>query len=503
LTTHAATPSLRNSAKAQTAPRRRASDDGQAFDRRGAAVLSIEDGMPASRSERISNKRAGSSKRALAVADVFAAVLALALSIQIIGNDLIRLQTLVGLPLVIVVSKVIGLYDRDELLLHKSTVDEVPKLFTLAAVYTLCIDILSRGLVTGQLGRDQVLGMWALFFATVVAGRTLARSFARIRSSEERCIIVGDPVDCDRLAAKLESHSRIKATVVAKLPLTPRRDGEKRWTLDAIASLVAYHGAERLLVAPWTTGHEEILDLVRIAKGVGVNVSVLPGVFEVIGSHVEFDEIDGMTVLGVRRFELTRSSRGVKRALDVAGAALMLLLGAPVFGLVVAAIRLESGGSVFFRQERVGRGGQRFRIWKFRTMVPEAEALKAELAELNETDGLFKIADDPRVTCVGRFLRKTSLDELPQLFNVLRGEMSLVGPRPLVVDEDELVKGWDRRRLHLTPGMTGPWQILGGGRIPLAEMVKIDYLYVTGWSLWNDVKILLRTAGYVVARRSV
>jgi lipopolysaccharide/colanic/teichoic acid biosynthesis glycosyltransferase len=107
------------------------------------------------------------------------------------------------------------------------------------------------------------------------------------------------------------------------------------------------------------------------------------------------------------------------------------------------------------------------------------------------------------VTRVGRFLRKTSLDELPQLFNVILGEMSLVGPRPLVLDEDELVKGFDRRRLHLTPGMTGPWQILGGGRIPLGEMVKIDYLYVTGWSLWNDFKILLRTAGYVLARRSV
>jgi lipopolysaccharide/colanic/teichoic acid biosynthesis glycosyltransferase len=210
-----------------------------------------------------------------------------------------------------------------------------------------------------------------------------------------------------------------------------------------------------------------------------------------------------MTVLGVRRFELTRSSRGVKRAMDLAGAALMLLLGAPLLALVAAAIRLESGGPIFFRQERVGREGKRFRMWKFRTMVPEAEALKAALLGQNETNGLFKMADDPRVTRVGRFLRKTSLDELPQLLNVLSGEMSLVGPRPLVVDEDELVKGFDRRRLHLTPGMTGPWQVLGGGRIPLGEMVKIDYLYVTGWSLWNDVKILLRTAGYVAARRSV
>src|SRR5439155_16383707 len=145
--------------------------------------------------------------------------------------------------------------------------------------------------------------------------------------------------------------------------------------------------------------------------------------------------------------------------------------------------------------------GRRFYMLKFRTMVPNAEDLKDSLRHRNEAkEGLFKIAEDPRVTRVGRWLRKTALDELPQLFNVLAGEMSLVGPRPLVVDEDELVTGWDRRRLHLTPGMTGPWQILGGGRVPLVQMVKIDYLYVTGWSLWNDIKIMLRTAGYVVAR---
>jgi lipopolysaccharide/colanic/teichoic acid biosynthesis glycosyltransferase len=121
---------------------------------------------------------------------------------------------------------------------------------------------------------------------------------------------------------------------------------------------------------------------------------------------------------------------------------------------------------------------------------------------LNEADGgIFKIADDPRVTRVGRILRRSSIDELPQLWNVLRGEMSLVGPRPLPVDEDAQIGGWDRRRLHLTPGMTGPWQVLGSARIPLGEMVKIDYLYVANWSLWNDIKILLRTVLYVIGAR--
>jgi len=207
--------------------------------------------------------------------------------------------------------------------------------------------------------------------------------------------------------------------------------------------------------------------------------------------------------MGVRRFDLTRSSAAFKRAFDLFGASLGLLAVSPLLIIFAIAIKLDSRGPVFFRQQRVGRHGHRFHMLKFRTMVPDAEAMKDSLRHRNEADGLFKIAEDPRVTRVGRLLRRTALDELPQLLNIVRGEMSLVGPRPLVIDEDNRVEGWHRRRLELMPGMTGPWQILGPARVPLREMVAIDYLYVANWSLWTDVKILLRTVPHVIGRRGL
>jgi exopolysaccharide biosynthesis polyprenyl glycosylphosphotransferase len=270
-----------------------------------------------------------------------------------------------------------------------------------------------------------------------------------------------------------------------------------------VALLSQEHDIHRVVVAPPETDQGEVLDLIRASKALGLKVSVLPRMLEVVGSSVEFDDLEGLNVLGVRRFGLTRSSTLVKRAMDVAASGAGLLLLGPFFALIAIAIRLDSRGPVLFRQHRVGREGQMFEMLKFRTMVAGAERWQDELEEHNEADGLFKIADDPRITRVGRILRRTSIDELPQLFNVLVGEMSLVGPRPLVLADDQRVHGWYRRRLHLTPGMTGRWQVLGSARVPLHDMVKLDYLYVANWSVWGDVKILLRTAGYMLGGRGL
>jgi lipopolysaccharide/colanic/teichoic acid biosynthesis glycosyltransferase len=227
----------------------------------------------------------------------------------------------------------------------------------------------------------------------------------------------------------------------------------------------------------------------------------VPRLFEVIGHQVEVDQLEGMTLLGLRGFGRTRSSLALKRAIDVAGALTGLLLLLPLLAIIAVLVRLTSRGPILFVQSRVGRANQEFSMLKFRTMVDGAHYMKPALAHLNESDGpMFKIADDPRITPVGRFLRRTSFDELPQLINVLKGDMSLVGPRPLVPSEDVHVLGRHRERLSLTPGLTGPWQVLGRTAIPFAEMIKLDYLYVAEWSLWNDLKLLLRTAPVILQR---
>ena len=197
---------------------------------------------------------------------------------------------------------------------------------------------------------------------------------------------------------------------------------------------------------------------------------------------------------------MKRSSIILKCALDYVGVLVGILI-VPVMCLIALVIKLDSRGPVFFRQLRVGQHGRHFYILKFRTMVPEAEQLKDSLRHCNEAkDGFFKIAADPRVTRIGRFLRCTHLDELPQLFNVLKGQMSLVGPRPLIPEEDRIVR-LSRLRAKVRPGMTGPWQLLGPAQASLQEMGEIDTLYVAHWSLWADIRILVATALHVVRRR--
>jgi len=346
-----------------------------------------------------------------------------------------------------------------------------------------------------------VAALWGTLFVFLIAARVLARGVARRTTAPERCLLLGDPEACQRAQAKIDQSARVNATVVAVI--TSERISEAEVPLEVLAELAAEQDIQRVIVAPRSTDHADVLNLVRAVKSMGLNVSVLPRLLEIVGSSVVVDDVEGLRVLGVRRFGLTHSSRLVKRTLDVVASAAGLLAVAPLLAIIAVAVRLDSPGPILFRQPRIGRDGRVFNMLKFRTMVEDAEGRKDELRDRNEASGLFEIADDPRINRIGGVLRRSSLDELPQLWNVLKGEMSLVGPRPLVDEDDSLILGWDRHRLHLTPGMTGPWQVLGSARIPLHEMVKLDYLYVATWSLWGDVKILLRTLAFVLGRRGL
>jgi exopolysaccharide biosynthesis polyprenyl glycosylphosphotransferase len=442
-------------------------------------------------------------RRSLAFADVIAAAVSVITCVVVIGDDRLRLLALLSLPLVVLAGKVAGVYDRDELLINKTTIDQAPQLFHLATVFALLLVLLQQHFVAGSLGALQVLVLWGTMFVVMLLGRRIARAFAHAVTSVERCLFVGTEDSCERLRSKLASTGG-RAALVGRMSLGDAPDAEvvaaAATTLRRLVDELAVH---RVVIEPSEPFPEATLDFVREAKGTGARVSLLPRILEVVGTSIEIDDVHGLTLLGVRRFGLSRSSAVLKRSFDAAGAALALLVLAPVLALLAVLIRLDSPGPALYRQTRVGRNGRPFTMWKFRTMVEGADALKAELEALNEADGLFKIADDPRTTRVGRWLRRYSLDELPQLVNVLRGEMSLVGPRPLVADDDARITGVGRRRLYLTPGMTGHWQILGSARVPLTEMIKLDYLYVAGWSLWSDVRILLRTIPYVLARRGM
>ncbi len=453
-------------------------------------------------------------RRALLAADVVAILGALILTVALSSRRVplhLTWESLVGVPLLLVGAKLLGLYDRDETLLRKTTLDEAPKLFQLATLCTLVALLAGRLVVAGTLDRKEALFLWIVLAASLLLARAAARVIALWAGPTERCLFIGDERSAEMVAGKLAGHGGIKAKIIAHLDL----DQVAPWSTDAfsaprlteIRDLAQTLDVHRAIIAPgWGVDADasETLNLVRTLKAVGVRVSVLPRMLEVVGSSVEFDELHGVTLMGVRRFDLTRSSAAIKRAFDLIGASIGLLAISPLLIAFAVAIKLDSRGPVFFRQLRVGRHGRRFYMLKFRTMVPDAEAMKESLRHRNEAqDGLFKIAQDPRVTRMGRFLRVTALDELPQLLNIVKGEMSLVGPRPLVIEEDERIEGWHRRRLELMPGMTGPWQILGPARVPLKEMVALDYLYVANWSLWTDVKILLRTVPHVLGRRGL
>jgi len=455
-------------------------------------------------------------RRMLLLADILGLAVAFALAETFVGpagGDLGRVNALGELivflatvPLWVIAAKIYGLYDHDEERADHSTVDEVVAVFHLVTVGSWVLFIGAWVTELAYIDFIKLAVFWACAIGCVSVARAGARAVCRRRLTYlQNTVIVGAGDVGQLVARKILQHPEYGINLVGFVDSAPkdRRSDLDHLTLlgapERLRAIVKMFDIERVVIAFSNETHEATLELIRSLKDLDVQIDIVPRLFEIVGPSVGIHTLEGLPLVGLRPLRLARSSQFLKRMLDVVGSALGLLFLAPLFAVAAIAIKLTSPGPVFFRQVRVGTGGRTFRIYKFRTMSEDAEARKAEFAHLNKHvahggDGkMFKIPADPRVTRVGRFLRRYSLDELPQLLNVLKGEMSLVGPRPLILDEDELVHAWARDRLKLKPGMTGLWQVLGRTDIPFEEMTKLDYLYVMSWSLRNDLSLILRT----------
>lgn len=421
---------------------------------------------------------------------------------------------LFALPLWVVLAKLYGLYERDEEKADHSTVDDFLGVFHLVTVgiWLFFLASAATGMANPPLSALFLLWLFAVTFVAV--GRAVARSICRRNIAYlQNTIIVGAGDVGQRIAQKILAHPEYGLNIVGFVDARPKARSEALDNLtllgsrDELTGLIGLLDVERVIVAFSNESDEETLDLIRSIKDLDVQVDIVPRLYEVVGSGVSMHTVEGMALVGLPPVRLSRSSRLLKTTFDRVSAAIGLVILAPVFALVALIIKLESRGPVFFRQTRMGAGDASFRIFKFRTMVVDAEAQKSSLTDLNmhASNGsdprMFKIPNDPRITRIGGFLRRTRIDELPQLINVLRGEMSLVGPRPLILEEDRHIVEWGRKRLRLKPGITGLWQVLGASDIPFDEMVKLDYLYVTNWSLSEDLRLILRTFSSVLRPR--
>jgi exopolysaccharide biosynthesis polyprenyl glycosylphosphotransferase len=443
--------------------------------------------------------RRETARALLITADAAAVGVSLGIGVQfLVGADL-RLAAVLTIPFVVVLARTFGLYERLGRGLGRSTMTDVPRLFELATLLALLASLVGDRLIWGGWTPQVTLGFWLSLLVTLPAARAVAR-WLSAALAPERCLVIGDVERAPRVRRTIVGLSGGRSHLVGWVPLDQLTELDRR---EALAELVRSRHVEHVVIAPVVVDTADVIEVVRSLEDLDIRITLMPRLLELASATLAPDVIGAAAGLDVRRSGLSRSERWLKRAMDLCGAVLILIVLAPLLLAIAAVISATSRGGVLFRQQRVGRDGRPFSMLKFRTMVLDAEARKADLQSRNQAEGLFKLVDDPRVTRVGRFLRRTSLDELPQLFNVLRGHMSLVGPRPLIAEEDQTIAGWHRRRLRVRPGMSGVWQVMGSARVPLGEMVELDNLYVLSWSPWLDLKILVRTAAFVLARKGM
>ena len=432
-------------------------------------------------------------RRMLAAGDLLA-VAAAAAMVWLWGSGPAAAFLLVlSAPIWIVTAKLAGLYDRDHRALRHLTVDEVPWLvvWTLSSTAVLTL-LLAPFPALDPSSTDRLL-VWGSVLALAFLFRASARGLWRRITPPERVLMVGEGPLAQAVVRKLELFPDIHAKIESRIPSCADLHTKLGEAIDNV---------DRVVIACSELSETLLEELLPVCRASRVKLTIVPPTRGMFGTATHLTHIADLPLLDYNTWDISRTTVALKRVFDVVVGTVALIVALPIFGLVAVAILFDDGRPVLFRQLRAGQGGSTFRILKFRTMVRDAEARFRELASLDElTDPLFKLRADPRVTRVGRFLRKTSLDELPQLVNVLKGEMSIVGPRPELLDIVERYAPEHEFRLRVKPGITGPWQVFGRSDLTFDEVLAVEREYVENLSLARDVRIVLMTLPAVLGKR--
>jgi exopolysaccharide biosynthesis polyprenyl glycosylphosphotransferase len=465
-------------------------------------------------------------RRALALGDVAGLTLAFLIAAVAFAenkpSDLVptRIELLFfvcTLPLWLLLAKLLGLYERDDERTDHSTADEITAVVQLVTLGTWLLFIGARatGLADPPLAR--LVSIWLLALLLVPAGRVVARSLCRRSAAYvQRTLVVGAGVIGQLVARKVQQHPEYGLHLVGFVDEDPR---ERRADigevpvlggLDDLSDIVDARAIDRVIVAFSGEADARTMALVRSLRHRDVIVDVVPRLFDVVGPRASVHSIEGLALVSLPPARSSRTARVAKRALDVAGATLFLFLTAPLFAYLALRIKLDTRGPIFFRQSRLGLDMQPFTALKFRTMrvgtdtAVHRDYIRQTMSSTAILNGnnVYKLNREDAITPFGRWLRKTSLDELPQLINVLRGEMSLVGPRPCISYETEHFEPHHFERFLVPQGLTGLWQVTARANSTFGEALDMDVAYVRGWSLGLDLRLLLRTPFALLRQRN-
>jgi exopolysaccharide biosynthesis polyprenyl glycosylphosphotransferase len=395
-----------------------------------------------------------------------------------------------------------GLYRRREL---RAGLGQIVFSLMLVAVITLAFGLGTGYKFTTYGLTPTALVLTALFIGILRASYdVVTRDVLNLAGARRRTVLVGEGEQLAGLRRALGSaRSGIRYEFLGAITRGGEADGlPVLGDLDSVPRVLREHDVDELIVTDAGFGERELLALVEEAHRFGVKVKIAPRTTELLFERAEYIPGEGTPLFELRPPALAGWEWALKRGFDLVVSSFTIVAGSPLWVAIAAAIKITSRGPVFYRNERIGLGERAFGMMKFRTMYADAAERQAALETANEASGpLFKIKDDPRVTPVGRFLRRFSLDELPQVLNVLWGEMSLVGPRPLPVRDYEQLEEWHRKRYLVLPGMTGLWQVSGRIDLTFDDLVRLDFYYIENWSIWLDISILAKTLPAVLARR--